>query len=240
MSEPSSIPATLLLLQDLDSEIDRIRHRREALEERRKEREAAAAVDKATEQKKRSALEVATLRSRTGELDAAATEVRSRIESLNKRMFGSNVAARELSSLDAEVSALGRRLEEIEDEELAAMEALEEAEARRKRYASELEQAEATLAAAREELSQAEAALDAETAAVSSRRAPLVADLPAEVAAGYEELRKRLGGVAVAKLEGRRCGGCHLDLSAAEYEALRHARPEDLPTCESCGRILLA
>ncbi len=55
----------------------------------------------------------------------------------------------------------------------------------------------------------------------------------------YERLRARHGGVAVARLEGARCGGCHLDLSTAEVEAVRAVEPGTFADCPNCGRLLV-
>ena len=48
-----------------------------------------------------------------------------------------------------------------------------------------------------------------------------------------------LGGVAVAKLEGNSCRGCHLQLSAVEVGRIRKLDPDVLVHCEECGRILV-
>ncbi len=52
----------------------------------------------------------------------------------------------------------------------------------------------------------------------------------------YTELRTARGGVVVGALEGRICGACHIELSAAEHhEALQ----ESPPRCIHCGAILV-
>jgi predicted nucleic acid-binding Zn-ribbon protein len=55
----------------------------------------------------------------------------------------------------------------------------------------------------------------------------------------YEQLRARHGGVAIARLEGSRCGGCHLDLSTAELNELRSLGSGELAECPNCGRLLV-
>ena len=57
--------------------------------------------------------------------------------------------------------------------------------------------------------------------------------------ARYDRLRARLGGVAVARLEGSRCGGCHLDLSAGELDQVRATGAGELADCPQCGRMLV-
>ena len=57
--------------------------------------------------------------------------------------------------------------------------------------------------------------------------------------ARYESTRAAFGGVAIARLNGRQCEGCHLDISAAEIDTLKATPPDQLPECPQCGRLLL-
>jgi predicted nucleic acid-binding Zn-ribbon protein len=57
--------------------------------------------------------------------------------------------------------------------------------------------------------------------------------------ARYERLRAKLDGVAVARLEGDLCLGCHVSLPAMEVDAIRHAPPDVVAVHEDCGRILV-
>jgi predicted nucleic acid-binding Zn-ribbon protein len=45
--------------------------------------------------------------------------------------------------------------------------------------------------------------------------------------------------VAVARLVGNHCDGCHLTLPAMELDRIRHLPEDELVTCEQCGRILV-
>ena len=55
--------------------------------------------------------------------------------------------------------------------------------------------------------------LDEQEAELRRRRDEVAAPVPEELLARYEALRTRLGGVAVARLVGGRCDGCHLALA---------------------------
>jgi predicted nucleic acid-binding Zn-ribbon protein len=88
-------------------------------------------------------------------------------------------------------------------------------------------------------LAEAETAVDAELVNAGAQREAIVGDLSGELLATYEKLRARLGGVAVARLEGSQCLGCHLSLPATEIDAIRHAAPDAVVTHEECGRILV-
>ena len=57
----------------------------------------------------------------------------------------------------------------------------------------------------------------------------------------YDEMRPQFGGVAAAGLEGARCQGCHLDLSAGELDVVRAAAAGSagVTECPNCGRLLV-
>ena len=61
----------------------------------------------------------------------------------------------------------------------------------------------------------------------------------AELLGTYDRLRAGLDGVAIARLVGGRCDGCHLTLPAMELDRIRHLRPGEVATCDQCGRILV-
>ena len=85
----------------------------------------------------------------------------------------------------------------------------------------------------------AEAAIDGELAGIGAAREAVVARLDAAHLERYERLRARLGGVAVARLDGSRCSGCHLDLSTAELSRSERRAPVELADCPQCGRMLV-
>jgi hypothetical protein len=70
-------------------------------------------------------------------------------------------------------------------------------------------------------------------------RAESASRLPDDLAARYERLRARLGGVGAARLVGDRCDGCHLTLPSVEFERIRHLAPGEFATCPQCDRILV-
>ena len=70
-------------------------------------------------------------------------------------------------------------------------------------------------------------------------RAEAAAPIPPELLATYDRLRARLDGVAVARLVGNHCDGCHLTLPAMELDRIRHLARARWSTCEQCGRILV-
>jgi hypothetical protein len=85
----------------------------------------------------------------------------------------------------------------------------------------------------------ADTVLDAELATLRMSRGLAADRLPEDLASRYEVIRARSGGVGAARLVGNRCSGCHMELAAMEVERLRRLPPDELVTCEQCGRILV-
>ncbi len=71
-----------------------------------------------------------------------------------------------------------------------------------------------------------------------ARLAELAAAVDPEALADYDRLRAQQGGIAIARLEGGTCGGCHLQLSAVEVDRIRRLDPAERTLCEECGRLL--
>ena len=74
---------------------------------------------------------------------------------------------------------------------------------------------------------------------VGAARASVASTVDPSLLTRYETLRHELGGIAVARLVGTNCGGCHLTLSAVELDRIRHEPGDAIVLCEECGRLLV-
>jgi uncharacterized protein len=230
----------LLALQEIDTALDQVRHRRDHLPARAeltaitKERAALEIQGKgATE-----ARDEAARRQRRLEDELASTEARSK--DVSTRLYGGTVtASRELQALAADIEQLKSRASDIEDSILAVLEEREPLDA----AVSAADAAGVALdqreTAATAELAEGEHTADAELATLRSQRDEAAAGVSGDLQATYDRLRPRLGGVAVARLVGTHCGGCHLELPATEIDHLRHMPPDEVAYCDQCGRILV-
>jgi hypothetical protein len=238
MSAPET--GALLALQDLDTRLDQERHRRAHLPERAElaelEREAAQAQVARSDLAARLAVLIAD--QEHSERELKATE--DRVVQVNRRLYGGTVtASRELQAMANDVEGLRKRASELEDKVLAVME-------ERGPLDSELMNLDDAIAVAvsRHEdlngkLAAREAEVDANLAALLAQRSQATAAVPRQLLSAYERLRAHLDGVAVARLVGGRCDGCHLSLPAMELDRIRHQPSEKLEYCEQCGRILV-
>jgi predicted nucleic acid-binding Zn-ribbon protein len=230
----------LVALQDIDTAIDQHRHQRSHLPERTE----LAAIDHQAAGLRSAAAEVTQIRDRIAErqavleADLSATEERS--AAVSRRLYGGEVSAsRELQALAADIDGLKARASVLEDQVLEVMEEREPLDTRLGGLSSEiaaLEQRQGGLAAA---LAASEAAIDQQLGDLAYRRQAAARAVPADLAATYDRLRARLGGIAVARLVGSHCDGCHLTLPAAELDRIRHLPDGEVVTCDQCGRILV-
>jgi uncharacterized protein len=230
----------LLALQDLDTHLDQERHKKDHLPERAEldELERSAGEKRAARSKVATVLNEVASRQAAAERELQATE--ERVAQVNARLYGGTVtASRELQAMAADVEGLRKRASELEDRVLGFME-------EREPFDSDLAELDLELGglAAREHdvlerLHHAEEEVDASIAGLAARRPDLVAAVPQQLLSTYDRLRTRLEGVAVARLTGGRCDGCHLSLPAMELDRIRHQGAGTLEYCEQCGRILV-
>lgn len=240
------IPATpaeqrrLLDLQEVDTAIRQLEHRRAHLPEQQ-------SLDEHNDTLQRIGAEYADARERLEILardqkrheDEVAT-VDSRRKSEEGRMYSGLITSdKELQALRGELSALRARKSDLEDRLLEVMEEREELEsmvASLKERHAEMKEQLPGMETARDE---AATGIDAELQERRTERATVRAELPREVAEYYDELRERKNGVAVAALQGRTCQGCRLELTAIEFEEVHEQSKTGLARCEQCGRILV-
>ncbi|MCU1353315.1 MAG: Zn-ribbon protein [Acidimicrobiales bacterium] len=229
----------LLVVQEHDTHIDQLRHRHDTLPERGQLAEAAAALE--------------ALDARSGELGARRDELAREQRALedevasltDKRqgvesaMYGGSVSnPRELQAMQEELASLGRRTGQLEDRIIELMEeidpldgALEDLRSRSAEQQSLIEQLESSVA-------ELERTITAELEAERAARAASTDGITPALLQEYESLRAGSGGVAVARLSGNQCGGCHLTLSAVELARIRKLPPDEVAHCEECGRLL--
>ncbi len=229
----------LLEVQEVDLGIHQLRHRRAtlpeiaALEANAAEQAAAGAARAETEEAHRELVR------RQHVLEDEIAVVRRRADEHEATYYsGSVTSPRELVALQDDIDALHRRQRSLEDDDLELMEAIEPLvgelevhDARLAELAAERTRLEAALA-------EAAAGIDAELAAAEARRTELAAAVDPEALADYDRLRAQQGGIAIARLEGGTCGGCHLQLSAVEVDRIRRLDPAERTLCEECGRLL--
>lgn len=239
MTGPDALEA-LLAVQALDTSADQLRHRRQHLPERAEladRQSKLAELDGRASTVQANRDEIATAEKRLE--DEIATVIR-RAKSADEKLYSGTVnIPRELTALQDEITSLQRRQRQLEDQELELMEQAEPLDAALAELAAARSTLDADAMTYSSAIAEAEVAIDTELNDVNARRTQAAEPVPPDLLAEYERLRKALGGIGVARLNGNRCEGCHLTLSAVDVDRIRHAPDGVLVHCEECSRLLV-
>jgi predicted nucleic acid-binding Zn-ribbon protein len=231
----------LLVVQEHDSAIDHLRHRRAHLPER----EALAAAEAAIRALADPITEISGRRDVIARdvkrLEDETASVTGKVKEIDTTMYSGSVSSpKELQAMQAEIDQLRRHQATLEDREFELMEAQEEVESELAPLVAQVAEHETTARAARERIAAEEIVIDGEIAAEVEVRAASVADLPGDLLADYERCRSATRGVGVARLVGNTCQGCRLTIPSTEVERIRKGETEgEVAHCDNCGAILV-
>jgi predicted nucleic acid-binding Zn-ribbon protein len=240
MTADSGSLQRLLAVQDNDRDIDALVHRRltlpqfEDLEQLGAERQALEGEAELV-QGDRHELERAQKR-----LEDEVAMLEDRTAQENAKLYGGDVTGmKDLQALQDEISGLKERQRLVEDQILEVMETAEPFDTQLAVFATKMSALDQRADELRASIDQEQDAIDAEKADTEGRRAEVAGGLSAELIEDYDNLRSQPGRVGVARLVGRTCHGCHLELSAVEVDRLRKLPADELVHCDECGCILV-
>jgi predicted nucleic acid-binding Zn-ribbon protein len=226
--------ADLYRLQGLDSERDEKQRRlaevKAALGESKALIQARQAVQSAQAQARAQAR-----RQRDLELEVAG--LTDKITGAEQRLYSGVIKnPKELADLQAEVAALRRWKQKLEDDLLEAMVEREDADAVHTQAQQHLDQTQTHWSTQQAALVSEQEALQETLQELEQARAALLPSIGAGDLVTYEALRRRKGGVAVARVSEKTCGECGVAISPSlEW----HLRQGQLTHCGNCERILV-
>ena len=195
--------------------------------------------------------EIAALRARVAELQAAARdaravqrdlelqadELRAKITPAEQKLYGGAVRnPKELQDLQADVDQMKRHLSSLEDQDLAALTAFEQADADAKSAQAELTALESAWQQEQHGLRATVARLEAEVATLEADRRDQAAAIEPEMLKLYDHVRRAHQGRGVAKIDRNICLGCRIALPPAIVNRARSA--VGFAQCPNCERIL--
>lgn len=230
----------LLDVQALDSQLDVLRQQITSMPE-------TAELARLGEQRDGLAIQI---RNHGVDVDDLTTEQRKAerdVESVRTRRVrdqglvdsGGVTNPKDLERMLHELESLTRRISDLEDVEIEVMERLEAAQTARSEAEAQHVQVAADFTALESKRDERAAEIKAQGAAVTRERAQTVEGMPADLMDLYAKLRAQKGGIGVAALRARQCGGCRLTLDASILASIRDAATDDVLRCEECGRILV-
>jgi len=159
-----------------------------------------------------------------------------KIKAVEKKLYDGKIFnPRELSGLQADAGDIRKRRSALEDKVLELMEESDAARAKITTLAAELVRIEADWQSRQKKLTADMEQLKAARTDFEGRRQALLAQIEASAVEVYRDLRKRKGGIAVARVEQGTCQGCRIALPNSD---LQQAKGSGLVRCSSCGRIL--
>ena len=229
-----SSPLSLYRLQQIDSQIDQITSRLEAIQQTLEDNHELQQIkgQLAEAEAEHMASEKA-LRQIEGEAESQRTKIAQSEASL----YSGNVKnPKELQDIQNEIASLKRHLETLEDRQLEAMMASETTENAQQEMLATLESTRQRLADQNSILTDEQAVLKKDQQRLLSERAAVTVEFDAETLAMYEDLRLDHNGLAVATVTDGSCDACGSTLTPAHQQSARSTT--QIAICPTCGRIL--
>jgi predicted nucleic acid-binding Zn-ribbon protein len=235
-----SVLDKLLVVQEHDTALDRLRYRREALPERsqlaaRESDAAKVSTELATLQRARD--EAAAEEKR---LDDEARSIDARAKEMEQRLYtGSITSPRELQAMQADIDMLRRQREGVDDTELEFMERRDDLDRQSNAADGSLGELQAEIERLRDAIAEAEREIDGEIVQEETARRDEAVGIPESIVSDYERRRVQNRGAGAARLIGDTCQGCHLSIPSTEVERIRRAPDGSVSYCDNCGCILV-
>ena len=181
-----------------------------------------------------------TLTDSRTELKLAELNLTSQEETLvkyNSQLFSAKTNE-EYKAFLREIETTERKKNEIEDGIITLMERIEQEEAELAKRKAEKEREESKKKQEIQAVKASQSHLEATIEEVREKYERLRRELPDNILAIYDRIKKNKHGLAVAQiLDANRCSGCLNPIPT--QQAIEAAHSEELVFCEYCGRILL-
>jgi predicted nucleic acid-binding Zn-ribbon protein len=230
----------LLDLQEIDTALDRLAHRRRTLPELAEIERHAARLDELRDAIVGAETELSDIEREQRKIENDVDVVRTRMTRDQARLDTGNVShAKELESLRHELDSLAKRQGDLEDLVLEQMERREGVDTTLAGLRAERDSVTAELEAASARRDETFASIDSDSADHRASRESVAAEIPADLLALYEKVRASSGGSGAAPLLRGQCQGCHLSLPPNDLTAFRAAPEDEVLRCEECRRILV-
>jgi predicted nucleic acid-binding Zn-ribbon protein len=227
-----SLPGQLYRLQQIDIELQKNQQIvDETLRQLNEDRALVAAESELTTQKQQLAEAKRKQKNAEWELE----DLQERINHLNNKLYNGTIRnPKELVNIKHEAESLKGKASIKEDELLELMSQVEEMEAKVKASTEKLQQLKREWQQKQENLNQRKIEVETVLITLAENRRESAQQISPEALNLYEQT-KLIMGQAVAKVEQRRCQGCHITLPISCWQ---RAKAGDLVQCNNCHRIL--
>ncbi|GAB2988632.1 zinc ribbon domain-containing protein [Nocardioides montaniterrae] len=239
MKADPSAQLTLLDLQQIDRQVDQLRHQLTHPAEAAELAELTARRAETDGWVRDQQIVVDDLAGVQAKADADVEQVKARRKRDQDRIDAGQIGnPKDIERMQHEMATLERRISVLEDEELEVMEQLETAQTGLAKLTSDLAEIDARIAELEASRDDRAGDLKADLSVATSKRGPIAEQVPADLLALYERIREKTG-IGAALLRARQCGGCMLTLDPAALSAIRMKDADEIVRCEECMRILV-
>ncbi len=232
----------LLVVQELDTTLDQLEHRKAGLPERATLAEAERRLGEIERHTVDAQARRDELGRRSKRIEDEVALLDEKISAEEDKLYKSGMtSAKDAQLLQEEIASLRRHKSDLEDGIIELMEQIEPIDGELASLADDRQAVEADMARVRGELEANEAEIDAEIGEVGGRRSDEAARIEPGLLEEYRTLRSQLDGVGVASFSDGRCHGCPLNLlhPAMETDRINHQPADAVIHCDECSRILV-
>ncbi len=230
----------LLDVQELDSTLDQLRHRLATMPQTAELRALATSRTEINDRLRDVQISVDDLTRAQKRADADVEQVKARRKRDQDRMAQGLISnPKDLERMQHELVSLERRISELEDTELEVMEQLENAQSELDTLTKQLAETDARIEEVTRDRDASAAQVNEQLARATEERKTTASGMPEDLMALYTKLREQKGGVGAAALRARRCGGCSLEVNAADLGVIAKSPSDEVLRCEECNRILV-
>ncbi|MGW7354005.1 zinc ribbon domain-containing protein [Streptomyces sp. NPDC054784] len=230
----------LLEVQDLDTRLSQLAHKRRSLPEHEEIQKLEADLGQLRDLLVAAQTEESDTAREQTKAEQDVDQVRQRAVRDQQRLdSGAVTNPKDLASLQSEITSLAKRQGDLEDVVLEVMERRESAQERAAELTERVGSVGQRVTEAEGRRDLALEAIDHEARVAGKERDVVAGALPDDLLKLYEKIRGQQGGVGAAKLFQRRCEGCRLELNITELNDVRSAAADIVVRCENCRRILV-
>jgi len=232
---------SLITVQELDTHLDQLAHRRVNLPEHSALEQLALEQGDVDKSLAKTSAERHVLEREQKRFEDEVGSIESKIAADNDRMYNTGITSpKELSALQDELAGLARRQEVVEDQILELMEQIEPLTADVVSRENRLAEIETERGRNEAGVTVAEAEIDAEISAIVLQRDDHRAEVRESLVGRYDKLRATSrDGVVIGRMDDGRCSACGLRLSSMFIDEAKHSENPELMQCEECGVLLV-
>jgi predicted nucleic acid-binding Zn-ribbon protein len=223
----------LLILQDRDRKLIRLREELAHIPVERQQLQAKAAANQASlDAAKHKGKQIESDRKK---LELEADGKKQLIEKYSLQQFQTK-KNEEYKALAHEIEMCKEVIRKLEDQQLDLMEQAESAQKQVQAATQSVNEAKRTIDGRLADIAAREENLKKELGEIETHRKELAAAVDEGARSRYERLLKHKGANVLVGIQHGVCGGCHMQLSRSTVVTCQ--AEQEIVTCTNCGRIL--